>query len=351
MRDSPLITCVIPTYRRPRMLARAIQSVLNQTFNRLRVLVTDNASGDGTGEVVRRIQANDPRVSYHCQPSNIGMSANFAYGMSRVDTPFFSLLSDDDVLLPDFYETAYSKFEKYPQAILVATEVPCVTEDGRLDSEPLSLWDRMGLFNPPEGAYRVASIAHPTMTGILFRGEFLQTPYAYPDARYHGGDYEIIMEAALHYPIVTVGKVGALFVGHRGSHAVPADPFSVVDHHMALMSRVQMDDRFPPVVKIANRQRWLTYLSSYLRGQVVHFAIRGDRLGVERALRLLVRDLEYASTGAWLQLVAKLCLLIPCPLRPLIATLYTSFSKWKNYLRQSQLPMADAKYRAYLKLD
>lgn len=134
MHNSPLITCVIPTYRRPRMLARAIKSVLNQSFSRLQVIVTDNASGDKTGEVVRRIQANDRRVIYHCQPRNMGMHANFAYGMSRVDTPFFSLLSDDDVLLPEFYETAYSEFQKYPQAILVATQVPCVTEKGRLDS-------------------------------------------------------------------------------------------------------------------------------------------------------------------------------------------------------------------------
>ena len=350
MHDFPLITCIIPTYRRPRMLARAIQSVLNQTFTRLRILVTDNASGDETKEVIRQIQAKDLRVIYYCQPRNIGMNANFAYGMSRVDTPFFSLLSDDDVLLPEFYETAHSEFQKYPEAIFVATQVPCVTEEGRLDGEPLSLWDRMGLFNPPEGAYRVASIAHPTITGILFRGEFLQTPYAYPDSRYHATDYQIILEAALQYPIVTLGKAGALFVAHSDTHAAPSDPFSVVDQHMALIRRVDVDDRFQYVVKLANRQRWLSYLSGYLRGLVVRLAVRGDHLGVERALMHLVDDLGYANI-ARLQRVANLCLLIPSPLRPLLATLYESFSRWKKWRRQSQLPMADAKHRACLRLD
>lgn len=349
MHDSPLITCVIPTYRRPRMLARAIQSVLNQTFSRLRVLVTDNASGDGTSEVVGRIQAKDLRVIYHCQPRNIGMNANFAYGMSRVDTPFFSLLSDDDVLLPEFYETAYSEFQKFPQAILVATQVPCVTEEGRLDSEPLSLWDRTGLFNPPEGAYRVASIAHPTITGILFRRDLLQTPYV--DPYIHAGDYHMILGAALHYPIVTIGRAGALFVAHRGTHAAPCDPFSVIDYHLAMIRRVDEDDRFPRVVKLANRQRWCSYLSSYLRSLVVCLGIRGDRLGVERALIYLVRDLEYSGMSARLQLVAKLCLLIPSPLRPRLATLYASLSRWKNCWRQSQLPMAEAKYRESLGLE
>ena len=104
MNDSPLITCVIPTYRRPQWVARAIRSVLNQTFTRLRVFVSDNASGDETTAEVRRIQTSDPRVIYHCQPKNLGMRGNFDYGLAHVETPFYSLLSDDDVLLPQFYE-------------------------------------------------------------------------------------------------------------------------------------------------------------------------------------------------------------------------------------------------------
>src|ERR1039458_5172442 len=111
------ITTVIPTYRRPRPLARAIQSVLCQSYPHFEVHVYDNASGDETPEVVAQFAARDPRVKYHVHPRNIGMMENFAYGISHVETPFFSILSDDDFLLPGFFERAMSALEDYPEAM------------------------------------------------------------------------------------------------------------------------------------------------------------------------------------------------------------------------------------------
>jgi len=70
---SPLITTVIPTYRRPRLLKRAILSALGQTYRNIQVCVYDNASGDETAEVVAGIANGDRRVKYYCHPTNIGM--------------------------------------------------------------------------------------------------------------------------------------------------------------------------------------------------------------------------------------------------------------------------------------
>jgi len=47
-----LITCVIPTYRRPQLLSRAVKSVLDQNFADFEIWVYDNASGDVTGRMV-----------------------------------------------------------------------------------------------------------------------------------------------------------------------------------------------------------------------------------------------------------------------------------------------------------
>src|SRR5271166_1045347 len=104
--DSPTITTVIPTYRRPALVVRAIRSALAQTYPNVEVVVCDNASGDETREAVSSIARGDSRVKYHCQRENIGFVRNFNFGLSRVETPYFSLLSDDDFLLPEFYEHA-----------------------------------------------------------------------------------------------------------------------------------------------------------------------------------------------------------------------------------------------------
>ena len=52
--NSPLVTTIITTYRRPRLLRRAIRSALNQTMPRVRVCVYDDRSDDETADVVRR---------------------------------------------------------------------------------------------------------------------------------------------------------------------------------------------------------------------------------------------------------------------------------------------------------
>ena len=54
------------------------------------------------GHVVTELMKNDSRVTYDCHPADIGSYGNFNHGIRSVRTPFFSLLSDDDFLVPDY---------------------------------------------------------------------------------------------------------------------------------------------------------------------------------------------------------------------------------------------------------
>ena len=67
----PLITTIIPTYRRPKYLKKAIESILSQTYPHFQIWVCDNASGDETAEVVAEFSKKDPRVHYFCHEKNI----------------------------------------------------------------------------------------------------------------------------------------------------------------------------------------------------------------------------------------------------------------------------------------
>ena len=106
MAKNPLVTTIIPTFRRPILVRRAIISALSQTLSDLRVSVYDNGSDDETEATVRDLQSIDSRIDYYRHPSNIGALNNFNFGLSRVESDYFSFLSDDDFLLPDFYELA-----------------------------------------------------------------------------------------------------------------------------------------------------------------------------------------------------------------------------------------------------
>ncbi len=112
----PWFTTVIPTYNRAPLLARAVRSALHQSYPNVRVLVCDNASQDGTERLVRSMQGRDTRLIYHRHATNIGSVRNFQFGMSAVESEYFSFLSDDDLLLPDLYRRASEAFRTYQEA-------------------------------------------------------------------------------------------------------------------------------------------------------------------------------------------------------------------------------------------
>jgi glycosyltransferase involved in cell wall biosynthesis len=96
---NPKITTVIPIFRRPLLLKRAIESAMKQRFDNISICVYDNASGDETESVVRELMQQDHRISYVKNDENIGCIANFYKGVEAVETDYYSILSDDDILL------------------------------------------------------------------------------------------------------------------------------------------------------------------------------------------------------------------------------------------------------------
>jgi glycosyltransferase involved in cell wall biosynthesis len=167
----PAITTIIPTFRRPRLLERAIRSVLAQSYANFQLRILDNASGDETAEVVARIARQDSRVSYHCHPSNIGAWSNFKYGLEGIDTPYFNLLSDDDAVLPGFFATALDALKRYPDAGLFAGAT--VRFAPGFISTPVLKWPRR-FFPAPQAFLEILRRDFPDWNAIMFKREVLR---------------------------------------------------------------------------------------------------------------------------------------------------------------------------------
>src|SRR6185437_8436728 len=129
-----LISTLIPTYCRSALLQRAIASAVGQQGVDTRVCVFDNCSDDNTQEVVKRMAQCDTRIQYRRHSHNIGGFANFDLAMRGVATPFFSILSDDDYLLPGFYQRALADLAENPEAMFWVGESLWVDEQG-------TIWD------------------------------------------------------------------------------------------------------------------------------------------------------------------------------------------------------------------
>lgn len=100
----PLVTIAIPTYNRAdSYLKQALQSALEQTYQNVEIIVSDNCSTDNTEMVIKNV--NDPRIRYFRQEKNIGANNNFNFCLNQAKGDYFLLLQDDDLIDCDFIET------------------------------------------------------------------------------------------------------------------------------------------------------------------------------------------------------------------------------------------------------
>jgi glycosyltransferase involved in cell wall biosynthesis len=98
----PLVSVGIPTFNRLIMLRRAVESVLAQDYPNLEVVISDNASTDGTPTWCEEIARRDRRVRFVRQPTNVGAFANFARVFELSRGGLYMVLGDDDWLDPSY---------------------------------------------------------------------------------------------------------------------------------------------------------------------------------------------------------------------------------------------------------
>jgi glycosyltransferase involved in cell wall biosynthesis len=213
----PLITVLMPTYKRPFLLRRAIQCVLNQTYSHFKLYIYDDASGDETPEVVNEFTRNDSRIVYRCNEKNLG-ALNHLQSMAQVDTPFFTFCADDDVLLPQHLEHAMEGFAKYPQASIAYNQVVCMNEQRKIIS--ISHLDSpAGLYNPSESMKFL--LKDPgTLTGMVIRKSILENGVTADKEIGMLWDWDFCFRALAKYPLVVTQKPGCIFVAHSGSYVV-----------------------------------------------------------------------------------------------------------------------------------
>jgi len=115
---SPRISVYILAYNRAKLLPRAVNSVLNQTFLDFELVIVNNGSTDNTEEVLRSFE--DKRIIYRKHEENKGLLGGLNTALDTVRGKYIINLSDDDEFLPDALETIDKKFsELAPRGIKI----------------------------------------------------------------------------------------------------------------------------------------------------------------------------------------------------------------------------------------
>ncbi len=104
----PEVSIIIPVYNTGKYIAKAVESVLNQTFKDLELIIIDDASTDATYSICEEYAKNDSRVRLFKNEQNLGMMPNWNHALQYITGKFWAKLDSDDWWQENFIEDCYN---------------------------------------------------------------------------------------------------------------------------------------------------------------------------------------------------------------------------------------------------
>lgn len=113
----PLISVVVPNYNHADMLQRTLDGVFSQSYQNWEMILADDASTDGSREIILVNAARDRRIRPHIAEKNRGVCGNLNAALEQIQGDYYVVpASDDFISSPDFFADAVEGFEQRPQA-------------------------------------------------------------------------------------------------------------------------------------------------------------------------------------------------------------------------------------------
>lgn len=211
----PAISVIMLTYNREKLVGRAVESILSQTFTDFEFIIVDNGSTDSGGAICDGYAAKDSRLTViHRERGNIGSGRNT--GLDNAKGGYVAFIDDDDYALPDFLEFLLNTARTHDADIAVCGSYK--EENGR--RLPNIIYDELYIMDAVKAteAYLRRRLYNAAMPTKLFKRELFN------NIRFSNfGSYDDIITAYryfVHAPLtVAHGVPKYCFYRHSGNNS------------------------------------------------------------------------------------------------------------------------------------
>lgn len=129
--DQPRVSVLVVSYEQKAFIADALESVLDQDYSNLEIVVADDASTDGTADVIADYAARYPEVIKAVfSRRNLGLTRNCNAGLQHCTGKYIAFLGGDDLFLPGKISAQVAWFEQRPEGVLCGHQVEVFYESG-----------------------------------------------------------------------------------------------------------------------------------------------------------------------------------------------------------------------------
>lgn len=124
------MTIGLPVYNEEAKIRRALDSLLAQTFRDFEIVISDNASTDGTERICLEYANSDRRIRYFRNETNLGIIHNFRRVVELAEGRYFMWAAADDWWHPKFIHRLVQELDRHPQAGVAMSALRRLREDG-----------------------------------------------------------------------------------------------------------------------------------------------------------------------------------------------------------------------------
>ena len=201
MNAVPRLSIGLPVYNGEKYLAEALEALLGQSYEDFELVISDNASTDGTAAICRRYEKQDSRVRYVRQARNIGLVPNHNFVVGQARGELFKWAAHDDLYGRDLLKRCVDTLDENPQAVL-AQAWSVIIDDS---AAPIRLIKYPEATASPRAPERFRSMLfdgkRDYIYGVVRTDVLRQTPL---HGSYHYADKTLVTEIALHGPCYQV---------------------------------------------------------------------------------------------------------------------------------------------------
>ena len=193
---SPLLSVVMPVHNTRAFLDQSIASILNQTLQNFELVILDDASTDGSSDLLQNWARQDSRIVLHQSKHQLGPVGSSNFVVSKSTAPIIARMDADDVAHPERLKRQHDIINMHADVAAVGTLSEGIDSTGRL-VRPRDRWRlvRRSAFTPfPHGS-------------VMFRREAFDRTGGYRHDCPHGEDQDLFRRMSLVGRIVTLPEV------------------------------------------------------------------------------------------------------------------------------------------------
>lgn len=128
---TPKISIGMPVFNGEKFINDAIRSILDQSFTDFELIISDNASTDGTGKICSKYAKRDSRIKYMRQQKNFGIAANWQYVLDHAVGEYFMWSPADDCWSTDWLKELSEQLSNTCNAVAIG-KIYYIDESGNL---------------------------------------------------------------------------------------------------------------------------------------------------------------------------------------------------------------------------